>query len=43
MCIRDSETGVAVVSSVREADAFIEAFLKRNSVLEDMDAIQNVS
>ena len=37
------ETGVAVVSSVREADAFIEAFLKRNSVLEDMDAIQNVS
>ena len=37
------ETGVAVVSSVREADAFIEAFLKQNSVLEDMDAIQDVS
>ena len=37
------ETGIAVVSSVREADAFIEAFLKQNSVLEDMDAIQDVS
>ena len=37
------ETGVAVVSSIREADAFIEAFLKQNSVLEDMDAIQDVS
>ena len=37
------ETGVAVVSSVREADAFIQAFLNQNLVLEDMEVIQDVS
>ena len=37
------ETGVAVVSSVREAEAFLEAFLLQEKVLDDMEAIQNVS
>ncbi len=37
------ETGVAVVSSVREADAFIEAFLNQNLVLDDLEVIQDVS
>ena len=37
------ETGVAVVSSLREAEAFLEAFLLQEKVLDDMEAIQNVS
>ena len=37
------DSGVAVVSSVREAEAFLEAFLLQEKVLEDMEAIQNVS
>ena len=37
------ETGVAVVSSVREAEAFLEAFLLQEKVLDDMEAIQSVS
>ena len=37
------ETGVAVVSSVREAQAFIKAFLEQENTLDDMEAIQNVS
>ena len=37
------ETGVAVVSSVREAEAFLEAFLLQEKVLDDMEALQNVS
>ena len=37
------ETGVAVVSSVREAEAFLEAFLETTKSFEDMEAIQNVS
>ncbi len=36
-------TGVAVVSSVREAEAFIFAFTEKESVLNDLEAIQNVS
>ena len=38
-----NETGVAVVSSVREADAFIEAYLNKNLALDDMEVIQDVS
>jgi len=34
---------VAVVSSAREADAFIEAFLNQNLVLDDLEVIQDVS
>ena len=37
------ETGVAVVSSVREAEAFLKAFLETTKSFEDMEAIQNVS
>ena len=37
------DSGVAVVSSVREAEAFLEAFLLQEKVLEDMESIQNVS
>ena len=37
------ETGVAVVSSVREAEAFLEAILLQEKVLDDMEAIQSVS
>ena len=37
------DLGVAVVSSVREAEAFLEAFLLQEKVLEDMESIQNVS
>ena len=37
------ETGVAVVSSVREAEAFLEAFLLQEKVLDEMEAIQSVS
>ena len=37
------KTGVAVVSSVREAEAFVEAFILQEKVLDDMEAIQNVS
>ena len=37
------ETGVAVVSSVREAEAFLKAFNEINKSFEDMEAIQNVS
>ena len=37
------ETGVAVVSSVREAKAFMKAFLEQENTLDDMEAIQNVS
>ena len=37
------ETGVAVVSSVREADAFIEAYLNQNLALDDLEVIQDVS
>ena len=37
------DLGVAVVSSVREAEAFLEAFLLQEKVLEDMEAIQNVT
>ena len=37
------ETGVAVVSSVREADAFIEAYLNKNLALDDLEVIQDVS
>ena len=36
------ETGVAVVSSVREADAFIEAYLNKNLALDDLEVIQDV-
>ena len=50
MCIRDRkirrlshETGVAVVSSVREAEAFLKAFNEISKSFEDMEAIQNVS
>ena len=37
------ETGVAVVSSVREAQAFMKAFSEQENTLDDMEAIQNVS
>ena len=37
------ETGVAVVSSVREAEAFLKAFNEISKSFEDMEAIQNVS
>ena len=37
------ETGVAVVSSVREAEAFLKAFLETTKSFEDMEAIQKVS
>ena len=37
------DSGVAVVSSAREAEAFLEAFLLQEKVLEDMESIQNVS
>ena len=37
------ETGVAVVSSVREAQAFMKAFSEQENTLNDMEAIQNVS
>ncbi|MDA2970311.1 MAG: carbamoyl-phosphate synthase large subunit [Actinomycetota bacterium] len=37
------ETGVAVVSSVREADAFIHAYKEKKNVLNDLETIQNVS
>ncbi len=36
------DSGVAVVSSVREAEAFLEAFLLQEKVLEDMEAIQRI-
>ena len=37
------DSGVAVVSSVREAEAFIEAYVENNNVLVDIGAIQDVS
>ena len=37
------EVGVAVVSSVREAEAFLMAFNEKENVFKDMEAIQNVS
>ena len=37
------ETGVAVVSSVREAQAFMKAFSEQENTLDDMESIQNVS
>ncbi|MBT3873619.1 MAG: carbamoyl-phosphate synthase large subunit [Actinobacteria bacterium] len=37
------DSGVAVVSSVREAEAFIEAYVENNNALEDIGAIQDVS
>ena len=37
------ETGVAVVSSVREAEAFLKAFNEISKSFEDMEPIQNVS
>jgi len=37
------DSGVAVVSSVREAEAFIEAYVENNNALVDIGAIQDVS
>ena len=37
------EVGVAVVSSVREAEAFLMAFKEKENIFKDMEAIQNVS
>ena len=37
------EVGVAVVSSVREAEAFLMAFKEKDNIFKDMEAIQNVS
>ena len=37
------EVGVAVVSSVREAEAFLMAFNEKENIFKDMEAIQNVS
>ncbi|MDA9862621.1 carbamoyl-phosphate synthase large subunit [Acidimicrobiia bacterium] len=37
------DSGVAVVSSVREAEAFIEAYVESNNALVDIGAIQDVS
>lgn len=37
------EIGVAVVSSVREAEAFLMAFKEKENIFKDMEAIQNVS
>ena len=37
------ETGLAVVSSVREAEAFLKAFNEISKSFEDVEAIQNVS
>ncbi|MDC3257019.1 carbamoyl-phosphate synthase large subunit [Acidimicrobiia bacterium] len=37
------DSGVAVVSSVREAEAFIEAYVESNNALFDIGAIQDVS
>ena len=37
------EVGVAVVSSVREAEAFLMAFKENENIFKDMEAIQNVS
>ena len=37
------EIGVAVVSSVREAEAFLMAFKEKDNIFKDMEAIQNVS
>jgi|TARA_B110000444_G_scaffold138291_1_gene129809 carbamoyl-phosphate synthase large subunit len=37
------DSGVAVVSSVREAEAFIEAYVESNNALVDIGVIQDVS
>ena len=37
------EIGVAVVSSVREAEAFLMAFKEKENIFKNMEAIQNVS
>ena len=37
------EVGVAVVSSVREAEAFLMAFKEKENIFKDMETIQNVS
>ena len=37
------DSGVAVVSSVREAEAFIEAYVENNNALVDIGANQDVS
>ena len=37
------EVGVAVVSSVREAEAFLMAFKEKDNIFKDMEAVQNVS
>ena len=37
------DSGVEVVSSVREAEAFIEAYVENNNALVDIGAIQDVS
>ena len=37
------EVGVAVVSSVREAEAFLMALKEKENIFKDMEAIQNVS
>ncbi|MAW26649.1 MAG: carbamoyl phosphate synthase large subunit [Actinobacteria bacterium] len=37
------DSGVAVVSSVREAEAFLEAYVENNNALVDIGAIQDVS